>query len=86
MRNAFLVAILLGIVSGCAAPKIYELNSTTWMVTYKYATSYDAGLDEAKKAAEIHCKQYGKHAEVESVLPVNEFTTAATLYCKKSSN
>ena len=41
MRNAFLVAILLGIVSGCAAPKIYELNSTTWMVTYKYATSYD---------------------------------------------
>jgi hypothetical protein len=82
MRNAFLLAVLIPVVCGCVGPRIYMLNSTTWMVTYKYATAYPAGFDESKKAAVIHCKEYGKNAELESLESLEDFTSVATFYCK----
>ncbi len=82
MRNAFLVAVFISVVSGCTAPKPYLMQSTTWMVAYRYTTSDSLGLEESKKAAVIYCKEYGKSAEIESLTSLNEYTSVATFYCK----
>ena len=82
MRNAFLAVVFVSVVSGCTAPKPYLINSTTWMATYRYTTSDSSGFDESKKAAVVYCKEYGKNAELHDIDNINEFTSAATFYCK----
>jgi hypothetical protein len=82
MRNAFLAAVFISVVSGCAAPKPYLMQSTTWMAAYRYTTSDSSGFGESQKAAVIHCKEYGKSAEIESITSLDDFTTLATFHCK----
>lgn len=84
MRNAFLVIVFISTVSGCAASKTYLMQSSTWMVSYRYTTSDPPGLEESQKAAVIYCKDIGKIAEIESHRSLNEFTSLATFNCKKA--
>lgn len=83
MRNVFFTVAFMSVISGCAAPsQPIETQSTTSIVAYKYTSSNAIGFEESKKAAESHCNEYGKKAELESVASLNLFTSLATFRCE----
>jgi hypothetical protein len=83
MRKAFIAAIFVSVFGGCEAPRQpIETLSTTSIVSYKYTSTDASALADSQKAAETHCKEYGKKAELESVTSLNRFTSLATFRCE----
>lgn len=83
MYKAFLAVILVVVISGCSIPSgPILLESTTWMITFKYTSSDPSGLRQSTKIAERHCKEFGKSAHLEIVTSVNEYTSYAKFLCE----
>jgi len=86
MAKVIPLIVIMSVITGCAAPRQpIETLSTTSIVSYKYTSSDSLALEESKKAAESHCKEYGKKAELESVTSLNRFTSLATYRCESQA-
>lgn len=72
----------MSVISGCAvSSKPIVLESTTWMITFRFTSSDASGLEQSTKIAETHCKEYRKNAYLEIVTSLNDYTSYAKFRC-----